>query len=116
MRSENSVVYQFPLRGLPGPDQALNRPNFEDNNRAFFVQGGVLSPHQVKERVIMVEPKTFLVWFGAIFVMCAILCGEALSAQEKQHSLRQQWTPIVSMSEMSWSSRSTSIPNCPGEL
>ena len=30
----------------------------------------------------MLESKTFLVWFGATLLMCAISCGQALSAQE----------------------------------
>jgi|SRR5580658_4015531 hypothetical protein len=35
----------------------------------------------------MLESKTFRVWFGAMLVMCAVSSGEALSAQEKQHSI-----------------------------
>jgi hypothetical protein len=35
----------------------------------------------------MLESKTFLVWFGATLLMCAISCGQALSAQEIQHSI-----------------------------
>jgi hypothetical protein len=33
------------------------------------------------------ESKTFRVWFAATLLMCAIPCGEALSAQESQHSI-----------------------------
>jgi polysaccharide biosynthesis/export protein len=35
----------------------------------------------------MLESKTFLVWFGATLLMCAISCGQGLSAQEVQHSI-----------------------------
>jgi len=35
----------------------------------------------------MLESKIFLVWFGATLLMCAIFCGQALSAQEIQDSI-----------------------------
>jgi hypothetical protein len=35
----------------------------------------------------MLESKTFRVWFGATLLMCAISDGQALSAQEIQHSI-----------------------------
>src|ERR1700740_1463184 len=35
----------------------------------------------------MLESKTFLVWFGATLLMCAISYGQGLSAQEIQHSI-----------------------------
>ena len=35
----------------------------------------------------MLESKTFLVWFGATLLMCAISCGQGLSAQEILHSI-----------------------------
>jgi TPR repeat protein len=34
----------------------------------------------------MLKSKTFRAWFGATLLTCAISCGEALSAQEKQYS------------------------------
>jgi hypothetical protein len=47
----------------------------------------VYHPSQSKKKITMLEYKTFRVWFGATLLMCAISCGEALSAQEKQHSI-----------------------------
>jgi protein involved in polysaccharide export with SLBB domain len=49
------------------------------------VRVGVSSPQQTKEKVTTLESKTFRVWFGATLLMCAISCGQALSAQEIQH-------------------------------
>ena len=34
----------------------------------------------------MLDPKNYRVWFGATLLMCAISCGGALNAQEKQPS------------------------------
>ena len=36
---------------------------------------------------MMLEAKTYRVWFGVTVLMCALSCGEALGAQEKPHSV-----------------------------
>jgi hypothetical protein len=47
---------------------------------------GVISVSDEVE-VIMLEAKTFRVWFGVTALLCGILCGEVLRAQEKPHSV-----------------------------